>query len=189
MEFLPPPGPQRTRQLRLLGLLVVLIAGLAWYQFSDGTPTGSAPAESNSTIPGSGGGLGTLPEPLKLAALEDDHGAPESARDPFRYGPPPAPPPAPPAPQGPPPPPPLPPPAPTGPPPIPLELVGLWQPQGMPRIASLRHPATNTTVLAVEGQIIDGRYRLVTIQEQSVIVTYLDGTGQRTLPLQRGGGQ
>ena len=40
MKLLPPPGPERRRQLMWLGLLAVVVAALAWYQFGRGPGTG-----------------------------------------------------------------------------------------------------------------------------------------------------
>lgn len=34
---------------------------------------------------------------------------------------------------------------------------------------------------ATEGQEVDGRYKVVRVGTNSVVVAYLDGTGQRTL--------
>ena len=34
-----------------------------------------------------------------------------------------------------------------------------------------------------EGQIIDGRYRIVKIGEESLIIEYANGTGRTNLPL------
>jgi hypothetical protein len=36
---------------------------------------------------------------------------------------------------------------------------------------------------AFEGDIVDGRYRIVKVGLQSVVVSYLDGSGSRTIPL------
>jgi hypothetical protein len=38
----------------------------------------------------------------------------------------------------------------------------------------------------MEGQIIDGRYRIVKIGEESIVMEYVNGTGRQTLQL-RGG--
>ena len=91
---------------------------------------------------------------------------------------PPPPPPAPPKldlppqPVGPPPPPPI--------PPIPLELVGLHtMPDGRP-LATLKDKS-GAVFQALEGQIVDGRYRLVKVGTQSVVVARLDGSNPRTL--------
>jgi len=187
MQVLPPPGPQRSRQLVMLGVLAVVVGVLAWSQFGGSSPAIPADAASNPQTAPAGGPLGELPEPVRLAALTDGGTETATSRNPFGFGQPPAPPPPPPPPPRPVPPPPTPPPpVNTGPPPIPLELVGMWQAEGR-RWVSLRDPATKATMQAYEGTIVDGRYRLVTIQERSVIMSYLDGTGQRTIPFAGGG--
>jgi hypothetical protein len=36
---------------------------------------------------------------------------------------------------------------------------------------------------ATEGQVVDGRFRVVKIGEESLIVEYVNGTGRTTLPM------
>jgi hypothetical protein len=50
-------------------------------------------------------------------------------------------------------------------------------------MVTLRDPATNTLYQAFEGDIVDGRYRVVKVGVQSVVLSYVDGTGVRTIPL------
>jgi hypothetical protein len=189
MKLLPPPGPDRTRQLTALAVLAA-VGGLAWYLFGGGSQTAPPATASNSpttaTAAGKAAGPVGLPEPLKLAALGasgDPEG--EAQRNPFRFGQPP-PPPAPkyvppPAAIGPPPLPPGPPPAPD----IPLQLVLLETLPGNVRTAMVRDTASSALFSGQEGQVLDGRYRLVKIGLESVVVSYLDGSGQKTLPLAR----
>lgn len=187
MNILPPPGPARTRQLTALAVLVVVLAFVAWYVYG-GSPTATPAPTSNSASaatpgsPAAGGRVG-LPEPLKLAALDhsDESDTEGLTRNPFRYGQPPPPP----APVYVPPPPP-PPPPPPGPPPIPdipLQLVGLETLPGGTRMANLKDPANSAVLSGIEGQVLDGQYRLVKIGLESVVVSYLDGSGRKTLPL------
>lgn len=189
MKILPPPGPARTRQVTALGALVVALAVVAWYMYG-GAPTVSAPSASNSTstAPASGGqarpgGRIGLPEALKLAAL--DHSGESEAegltRNPFRFGQPPAPPPPPYVPPPPPPPPGPPPPPPI--PDIPLQLVGLETWPGDVKMATVRDTGTAAVFTGTEGQVLDGRYRLVKVGLESVVVSWLDGSGRKTLPL------
>jgi len=187
MKLLPPRGPARTRQLTLLAVLVA-VGLMAWYLFGGGSQTAPPVTASNSPTAAPGvakaaGPLG-LPEPLKLAALGaggDPEG--ETARNPFRFGQPPAPPP--PKYVAPPPAPPPPPPGPPPPPDIPLQLVLLETLPGNVRTATVRDTASSALFSAQEGQVLDGRYRLVKIGLESVVVSYLDGSGQKTLPLAR----
>ena len=186
MQLLPPPGPERTRQFTLLAIVAIVLAGLYWYQFG-GTPAGTTGAASNPTAPVDPRKQGplVLPTPVKLAELETVPEDPEAGRNPFGYGVKPVPPP-PPAPPAPPPPPPGPPPPPPGPPPvppIPLKLVGLTSLPGTGRtMATLKDPASNAVFQVFEGDVVDGRYRLVKVGTTTVVMSYLDGTGQRTIP-------
>jgi hypothetical protein len=105
----------------------------------------------------------------------------ESARDPFRFRPKP-PPPAPrvqppvqvfqpPVPQGPPP-----------PPPIPLKFFGVMTVNGQ-RIASFIDERGNT-FSGKEGDVLEGRYRLLRINGQdSVDLAFLDGRGRQSIRL------
>ncbi len=43
--------------------------------------------------------------------------------------------------------------------------------------------ANGTVFQAFEGDVVDGRYRVIKIGVQSVVVSYVDGSGQRTIPL------
>jgi hypothetical protein len=187
MTELPPAAPTpRRRLLLLLGLAVAVLALLAWREFGGTVPAGPAAAASNSktpVMPTPAAPL-ALPEPLELAALEPVPAAPETGRNPFRFGVPPAPP----RPIGPPAPVAVPPPVaplPSGPPPlppIPLKAPGVEVLPGGQRVAVLKDPGSGMVFQAAEGQIVDGRYRVVKIGLESVVVSYVDGTGQRTIP-------
>jgi hypothetical protein len=73
---------------------------------------------------------------------------------------------------------------PQGPPPISLRLAGLMVGPGTNRtMATLKDPASGALFHAFEGDIVDGRYRLVKVGTQSVVVSYVDGSGIRTLGL------
>jgi hypothetical protein len=105
---------------------------------------------------------------------------PASERDPFRFRPKP-PPPAPrvqappvvftpPVPTGPPP-----------PPPIPLKFIGVFSINGQ-RHASFSD-ARGNSFSAKEGDVLEGRYRLLRIGQDSVDVAYLDGSARQTIPM------
>ena len=189
MNILPPPGPQRRRQLILLGLLLVALAILVGRYWEPADPAAAAFPASNPQVTQTAAAPlavdSQLPEPLKLGALEPVPDEPDAGRNPFRFGvrPPPPPPPAPPPMAAPPPGPPLPPP---GPPPIPLAFIGRTEGPDGRVLVTLKYEQEKTgeVIHAYEGQIIDGRYRLVKVGLTSVVVAHLDGSNQRTLPLQ-----
>jgi hypothetical protein len=189
VKVLPPAGAQRNRQLVLLGLLVVTLVFVIWRfvvpEVANGADPAAAAIRASNPQARPAGATGTptsmLPEPLKLGSLEPVPDAPEVSRNPFTFGRPPAPP----TPPAPPPQvftPPAPPP-PAWPPPIALKLVTIIDGPDGRRQASLKDPASGSTFLAVEGAIVDGRYKVVKVAQQSVVVSYVDGSGQRTLTL------
>jgi hypothetical protein len=125
-----------------------------------------------------------VPETVRLAELKDAPAFSEAGRDPFSFGARPAPPApiarpaesaAPPAPVIPPPPP--------GPPPIALRLIGITVPPGAQPMVTLKDPVSGVSFDALEGQIVDGRYRVIKVGERSVVLSYVDGTGMRTITL------
>jgi hypothetical protein len=124
-----------------------------------------------------------MPQPLELDRLETAPEAPTTARNPFRFGTGPAPP----TPAGPPPgfvPPPM-PPAQSGPAvptvePIRLQFVGRVVTPDRKIVAVLRDDRGNI-FNAIEGNIVDGRYRVVKVGEESLVIEYVNGTGRTTL--------
>lgn len=178
----PQPRQSRLRPLlTVLGILVlVLLVSRSWTYFSASMSPG--PSNSPGARPGRPSDEGVVdPEELdvRIEALEaprPDRGGVQ--RDPFRFQPK-APPPGPatssftpPAPAGPPPPPPI--------PPVPLKLMGFVDVKSGQKLAALSD-CKGGTWSAREGQIVDGRYRVVTIGLESVVIEYLDGKGRQTL--------
>ena len=196
MKLLPPAGPERTRLTILLTLLAVAGGGWLYMSGSDTsvplpTTTGrtaSTPPPVPRDTPGAKPaprqvGKPTVPEALKLAELEKVPDEPEAGRNPFRFGAKPAPPP-------PSLPPPLPapvviaPPPPPPPPQVPLKLAQVMDdPYGKRRAFLV--DASGSMFQAVDGDIIDGRYRLVKVEKTSAIVEFYDGTGRKTIFLGR----
>jgi hypothetical protein len=120
---------------------------------------------------------------IRLEALNGTRpAAGDVERNPFRFQPK-APPPAPPRASTPSLPPPTPPPPvkPPGPPPIPLKFIGIVEKQGL-KVAAMSD--CRSTFYGTEGQVIDGRYRLVRIGVESMVIEYVDGTGQMTVRLE-----
>jgi hypothetical protein len=65
-----------------------------------------------------------------------------------------------------------------------LQLKGITQATAQtPAIAWLKDPkAPDSRIISgSEGQIVDGKYKLLKVGKESVIVSYVDGTGQRTI--------
>jgi hypothetical protein len=173
-----------------LVLLGVLGLVLLWQMFSGGTAPGPVTTRSNPRA-----GAAMPVEQVSPADLDvrveslADAAAPldEGGRNPFRFQPkaPPPPPPAPPASNipsatmtpvipGPPP-----------PPPIPaigtlIKFIGIVD-TGKEKIGAFSD--CRYTFSGREGEILEGRFRLVKIQVESAIVEYVDGTGRTTLPL------
>ncbi len=190
MRFLPEPGPERRRVFVLLALLAALVAWVWWPAGTGpGTPAASGQAPAAAGQPGVGDPVSlesiALPQRVRLDALAREPGPVSLGRNLFRFGARPAPPPPPSfetqvaAPQpG--------PPQPTGLPAITLRLTGRFEAPDGRVIVTLKDPATGALFHATEGQIVDGRYRVVKVGAQSVVVSRIDGSGQRTLNL--GGG-
>jgi hypothetical protein len=188
METEPQPqsSGQRTRVWLLGALAVALVALVAYQMWPENTAPPTAPTPARRTGPARGGAARGELDPaelkVRLEALEakaPDLG--EGARNPFRFQPPPAPPPPkagpPVTPTGPPPPPPPPPPPQI--PPIPLRFMGTVEKPGL-TLAALTD-CKGFSYAGREGEIIDGRYRLVKIQVESVILEYSNGTGRTTV--------
>jgi hypothetical protein len=195
MKMLPAAGPERTRLFVLLAVLGV--AGAFWYYRSE-TPapvvvptTPGRTAANTPAAPRDTGGVKqasrqavkpTVPEALKFGELERVPDEPEAGRNPFRFGARPAPPP-------PSLPPPMPPPTPIAPPPppppqVPLKLsTVIDDPYGKKRAFLV--DASGAMFQAVDGDIVDGRYRLVKVDRTSAVVEFLDGSGRKTIFLGR----
>ena len=172
----------------MLGVLVAVVGGVLVWQFwparaASSTSSPSTRPAVNAAARGQVPPSDPPPE-VRLPALE--RAAPEparSGRDPFRFrvagpSPPVAPPPLvtgrPPQEAG------------TGPaapaplPPIPYKFIGMVTGEGAAgRIAVLSDG--KFVYYGREGDIIEGRYRLVRIGEESLQIEYLDGRGRQTL--------
>ena len=180
MKLLPPPGPERRRQLVRLFVILAGLGVVIWYQW----PT-AGPAAPSSNVPATAAApqqAVPLPEPVRLGDLEDAPLESEIGRNPFSFGMRPV---AEPAMQ-------VAPPVdfspaavvPEGPPPIGLRLASLMVSPGSDRkMATLKDPTSGALFHAFEGDVVDGRYRVVKVGQQSVVVSYLDGSGSRTLGL------
>jgi len=177
------------RVVVLLGTLVVLIVGfLIVRPVGTRTTSGGAGLSTNRGRPGNARDAG-VPD-VRLDLLQHEEGAFQNPmRNPFRFerrvtpGADPTGPvrrtrrvvEAPPEPVGPPPVPP--------PPPIPLRFIGFLQPTaGTGRIAVLSD-GRGTVIDGKEGDVIEGRYRLLRVGNDSADLVYLDGRGRQTIRL------
>lgn len=182
-----------SRRTLLLGAAaVVALAALAWSWF--GAPGSEPVAASSPAAGGRAAASEVLPqaEAVRLDALSAQRTAPgDAVRNPFRFGRAPAAAavgtPARPAdepstpvfepakalaPTGPPP-----------PPPITLKFIGLVTKADGTKLAVLSAGEGQMPLHGKEGDIIDGRYRIMSIGLESVDVAYLDGRGRQTIKL------
>jgi hypothetical protein len=180
-------GAARRKQLAMLGALVAVLIWLLVFRGSAEDPAAAPRAPSNPVA----GTAGQPPQPqatvadVRLEALGAGRGdAAPATRNPFRFREPPPPPPRPvepvrpvqppavPLPTGPPP-----------PPPIPLRLIGMLNaPTQAGRVAVFSDGRGNT-FNGREGDIIEGRYRLLRIGADSAEVAYTDGRGRQVIRL------
>src|SRR5262249_20261064 len=73
--------------------------------------------------------------------------------------------------------------APVGPPPIALKVIGIVERrERAERIAVLRDPVGHV-FYGGEGEVVEGRYRIVRIGAESIELSYLDGQGRQTIRL------
>jgi hypothetical protein len=78
------------------------------------------------------------------------------------------------------------PPVPTGPPPAPpitLKYIGLLEQGAAGGKVAIFSDGRGNTFYGREGEIIDGRYRVIKIGTESIEVSYVDGRGRQTLRL------
>jgi hypothetical protein len=180
------PAKASRRQVQLLGVLVLVLAAVLVYEFRP--QGGAAPASRGAAVtPGPSRAAAardraaSVPE-VRLPDLKGERPAPaETGRNPFTEkpkAPPPvvrpvvAPPP-PPDPNAPPPPPPP-------PPPITLKLIAIVQGSGK-ALAALTDG--KDVFYGREGDVIEGRYRIVKVNVESIDIAYVDGRGQRRIGL------
>jgi hypothetical protein len=188
MRLLPSEAGARRRLLLMIAALVVI--GVLYEMYGGSPqyviPQTTGPAATSKPQAGRGTTASqrktgpVAPQKLHLEEMEYVPDEPEAGRDLFRFGMHPTPKPTPtPTPVY------TPPPTPTAPPPPPPPKVPLFlttvltAPDGSRR-AYVRDKNGNTFE-GVEGDTIDGRYKLVRIGDTSVIMTFVDGTGQTVI--------
>lgn len=183
METDTPPVRRRPRPWLLIALGVAFVALVAYWMWPAAVtppPINPAAARRSAARPGELDGQSSEDLDVRLEALQAKRPDPgEVERNPFRFKPPPAPPPPakaiapPPAPD-----------VPTQPvtpqtPPIPLKFMGTVEGPGI-KLAALTD-CKGFTYSGREGEPIDGRFRLVRIQTESIVMEYLNGTGRTTI--------
>ena len=75
------------------------------------------------------------------------------------------------------------PPGPPPPPPIPLKFIGLVERRQRRDAVAVLSDGKGLVVHGREGDIIDGRYRILTIGAESIEIAYADGRGRQTMRL------
>jgi len=178
------------RQAVALGGLLVTLAAVVWWQFGRGTEaTRVAPAPRAVVRHGRSPAQATTSKDLRVQVGLLDRARPSgtwSGRDPFRFGagaPPSAAAPLPSAAMtgtgppettmG--------PVAPPPPPPIPYRFIGVLTTSGVGRVAVLSDG--RFVYYGRQGDIIEGRYRIVSVGDQVVEMEYLDGSGRQVIRL------
>ena len=170
-------------------LAVVVLAMWSLWPASPAPSASAPPPAAGSTAPGAQQSAGAAAvAPVKLEALTAERQPPsDTPRNPFRYQPkaaPPSPkplvvPPGPSATTDPAKP--MPPPGPPPPPPIPLKFIGILERANGVKWAVLSDG--KAPMHGREGDIIDGRYRIVKIGTESIELTYVDGRGRQVVRL------
>ena len=184
----------KQQQYLLLGALVAVLGGTVAFQLSGDDTAGSASPPSNRSPRRATGGANEGIAGRGLSGVDDvglerltagRDGLQPVQRNPFRFRPKPAPPPpaprpvvravqpvAPPVPTGPPP-----------PPPIPLRYVGYADEVGPTPRFGVFSDGKGMVANAKEGDILEGRYRVLRVGTESAELVYLDGRGRQTIPL------
>ncbi|MEO5739203.1 MAG: hypothetical protein ABIS29_01230 [Vicinamibacterales bacterium] len=183
--------PKRRREVALGGIAALLIAIAAWSLQRDTAPPSGASAPVAAARPNTTQARPKSPIPeVDLKPLELGRPAPdESTRNPFRFKPRSAPPP------------PMPsaaiikqqqqaaeaaqtatgPAEPPPPPRIPLKYIGdMTDPKNAGKKIAILSDARGT-YYGREGEVVEGRYRIVRIGVESIELAYLDGRGRQTI--------
>jgi hypothetical protein len=165
---------------------LVVAAAVAFVALREERPAGTGAGTSNR-VPAARATQGDVPiVDVKIELLKDKRAElAEAERNPFRFQPRPAPPPprtaapsvrpapiAPPAPSGPPP-----------PPPIALRFIGLMDAPTQGGRVAIMSDGRGNVFYGKEGDIIEGRYKLLKISPEAAELSYADGRGRQTIRL------
>lgn len=183
---------ERRNRIRLAGLALALVAVSVWaWKTQSSVLSPSSKATAGQTLAARRPGSASIgATELHLKALVAERSKPmEATRNLFRFKPKPLPPPPPPVVKA------APAPAPVAPPstdpappplaqPIALKFIGLVQTADKTqRLAVLSDGRGSIPIYGKEGDIIEGRYRIVRIGAESIELAYLDGRGRQTIRL------
>src|SRR5262245_51728313 len=181
-------APEQRRQA-LLAVLAIILAGTAVWLWQQGTSTTAVESQTASNVGNPARAKQATPAlaapVVRLDSLESPKPEPGSTdRNLFRFkpkaAPPPPPPVAPPKPVVPV----NPPTAATGVPPITLKFIGMWELSEQKRkIAMLTDGKGGVPIYGAEGDVVEGRYKILKIGVESIELAYLDGRGRQTIRL------
>jgi hypothetical protein len=177
---------KRQREI-VLGVLAVAVITVIFWRFGSTSSESAVNVAGNaSTAAGATAREKASTNEVDLQALKAERPAPQDTdRNPFRFRPKAPPPPgpvshpmadpgeiaAPIGPIGPPP-----------PPPIPLKFIGLMSSKDDPKVGRLAVLTDGRGVYyGREGDVIEGRYRILKIGVESIDLAYLDGRGRQTI--------
>lgn len=188
------------RQIALLGAILAVLASVLYWQFTRGGPSpaelaAAAGPAAGPPSPLAGRGAAPAIPAVAIAALGGPQPEPaDTGRDPFRFGAAPVERPTSPAPMGrggpgafsgagasgg--------PPVPTGPPPPPpitLKFIGTAR-QGTGRLYAVLRDERGV-YYGADGDVVEGRYKVLRVSADAVDVSYLDGRGRVSIPLSGG---
>ena len=177
----------KRRQQVLLGVLIVVLAGAgyrAWTALTSAVPLPTSNGTGAAAPRRAAQQTATAAPDVRLEALEAERPKPGPAeRDLFRFKPKPPPPPpkpaavtvAPPVPTG--------PPQPPPPPPIPYKFIGKLEGPGQTGRIAVLSDGRGTPLYGREGDIIEGRFRILRIGAESIEMEHVDGRGRQTIRL------
>jgi len=180
----------RRTQWIVLALALAVLAAVVYYQRSRAADSGltaaaASPATAGAARRSSAQDLAPVPQVRldALAAARSEPAPPVTGRNLFQFQPKVAPPPAamaraasPAGAEN------LTPPPPPPPPPIPYKFIGIVQAPDK-KIAVLTDVSTRDVFYGREGEVIDGRYRILRIGVESIEMAYVDGRGRQTIRL------
>ena len=189
------------RQFAVLGAILVLLAVVLYWQWTRNddvplvaaAPTSAAASTPAAVVPRPNGPARTIPS-VELGALKREQPEPsDTGRDPFRFGAAqegkrpggaaatgavPVPSPAVPSP-------PAGPVEPPGPPPIMLKFIGFAKQGTAGRLFAVLRDDRGV-YYGAEGDVVEGRYRILRVTADAVDIAYVDGRGRTNIPLTGG---